>query len=449
MKKTTPVTTPVRKIVEKPDVAAGFPLYWHKRGYWMKKYRGHVLSYERDPDASLERWKADKKAIDERNELAQPKKRYLLRDAINLYLTRQKERHESGELSDVQFLKCRTELQIHLPKAVSINTPLNDFRAFDAGDDRPAILFSRIRAKAGNRGLNIMHRHVVIVRAMFKRAVKKKLMLPPDYGDNFELPKQRQLDHARHELDRTHGERHWSIGELRKILHEANEVGRERKTAHGIKPPRNPHILAQILLGLCAGFGSDDCSAIHESAIDFKTGVHKFPRAKNKQKRMAILPPVVLDAIQWSLKWRKPPADDDARGLLFRTDEGKRCNVAKRDSDGLGLSKLGRNDTIGKAFQRLVKRIGVAKYRTGFKTLRSHFRTMLVGAGIDEDIVRVLMGRPFRYPVDDYYIRGELRAELLKASKHLQKSLAFKRIQTPRPERHASRREPGASERSG
>jgi hypothetical protein len=91
----------------------------------------------------------------------------------------------------------------------------------------------------------------------------------------------------------------------------------------------------------------------------------------------------------------------------------------KRDKHGM-VSAVVRNDVIGKNFQRFVAgQKGMKRYRAGFKTLRAMARTMMIGAGVDPDLVAAVMGRRFRYPVDDYYIRGDLRSELVKLSGHI------------------------------
>lgn len=420
------VTTP-RKEIAKPDKPwEGFPLYWHPRGYWMKKYLGIELRYEADADKSFERWEIDKKRMDDGDGAAQVRRRFLLKDAINLYLTRQKQQMDDGEISPGRFAKCRAELEHHLPKSVATKIPLDAFRATSPLDDGPSRRFRAIRAKAISRGLNAAVKHIIIVRATLDYAVERKLMLPPDYGDSFNPPSQSRIDKERHERDAEHGDRLWDSGEIRKILGEADRVGRERKTSRGIKPPYNADIKAQILLALFAGFGSDDCSAVPENAVNFKTGVVKFPRVKNGRPRLVILPKLALDAIRWSIKHREPASDEAFARLLFRTAGGSKCNIAASESDDKGVKRVGRNDTIGKNFTRLLKRIGLNKYRTGFKTLRACCRTMLVGSGVNDDVVAVIMGRKFNRPVDDFYIRGELRSEMFKASKHIE-SVLFKK----------------------
>lgn len=419
-KTTTPVPTPIAKPQKPwPD----FPLYWHPRGYWMCKRDGREWRYEADAQRSYERYLVDQQARREGLVPARVVKRYALRDAVNLYLTRQHSRMNEGAISSSQFARCRRELEHHLPLAVSLRTPLMDFCADEAGDLRPGELFGRIRKQALKRGLQAAEKHITIVRACLDYAARKKLMRAPEYGDDFDKPSPSLIDRERNRRDLEHGERAWTIEELRRILAEAKRLSENRQTRKGIRPSRNPHLYAQILLALFCGFGSDDCCAVPEAAILRDRGVIKFPRVKNGRPRVAALPARVLEAIDWSLKYRARAATDDARHLLFRTAGGDRCNAVKNKSDERGVLSVGRNDGIGRNFTRLVKRIGLARRRTGFKTLRAMCRTLCVSSGVDNDLIAVVMGRRFTHKVDEYYLRGNLRDKLFQLAAHIENQL--------------------------
>lgn len=387
---------------------ADFPLYWHPRGYWMCRRWGRELRYTRDALQSYELYKRDMEAHRQGEPLA-IKSKYRLADAINYYLTRQKRRLEDGELGAVQFAKCRFELQQQLPLAIAVSTPLSDFTADYPADPRPGELFAKIRSRALKRGLSAAHRHITLVRAMLEYAAARKMMRSPDYGDDFHPPSKDRMDRQRHERDAKHGDRTWTLDELRVLLAAIKD--------------RNVHLYAQCLLALFAGFGSDDCSALPKGALRPRDGVVKFPRVKNGRPRVAALPKVVWDALAASQSKRAKPASKSAADLVFLTSNGTKCNAAKQISDEIGLLKSGRNDTIGVNFRRMLRRTGLERYRAGFKSLRSCCRTILLGANVDADIVAVIMGRPFRFPVDEYYIRGNLRQELVAAAKHIESKL--------------------------
>lgn len=424
-----------RKSVPAPEKPwPGFPLYWHPRGYWMCRRNKVEWRYTADALESFRQYTLDMEAAKSGAERQAQPARYLLKDAVNLYLTRQKRRLDDGEISQAQFARCRMELDTKLPEGVKLSTPLSAFRQSDPSDHGPASLFGAIRRRAVVRGLDAAHKHIVTVRAMLDYAATKRYMLPPDYGDDFDPPSQSAIDRKRYERDEEHGERAWTVDELRKMLAEAKARGDDKRRATGRNNlvRSNPHIYAQILLALFGGFGSDDLSAMKESQLDRERGVIRHRRAKTGRPCVCAIPSVVWQAIDASIAARPAATTDDAKGLLFRSQTGRRCNAAEVESDEKGIKKVGRNDTIGKNFQRFIKRINLHKKRTGFKTLRAMCRTLLTTSGVDDDIRRVIMGRKFRLPVDEYYLRGDLRAQLVAASKHIESQLFPKRTQSRR-----------------
>jgi hypothetical protein len=425
-----PTLTPTRarKIIPKPELPwPGFPLYWHPRGYWMCRRNGEAWNYEADANESYRRFVIDEENLRKGVAAEQPAKRFTLSDAVNLYLTRQKRRMDDGEIGKLQFAKCRGELMTWLPLAVKLSTPLTAFRSTSPDDYGPAKLFASIRSKAIARGLDAGHRHITIVRAALNYAAGKRLMALPDFGDDFDPPSQSRIERGRRDRDQKQGERAWTVAELRKMIAEAKRMASGRGAA------KNLHIEAQILLALFAALGSDDLSAMTESELDRKHGIVKRFRAKNGKPSIAALPPEAWAAIDVSIAARAKPSTDDAAGLLFRTSTGRRCNAAPTSDDDKGiLKRVGRNDTIGKNFQRFAKRIGLQKPRAGFKTLRAMCRTLMTGAGVDEDIRAAIMGRKLRYAADEYYLRGDLREKLFYARDVIHDQLFPKQIESPR-----------------
>lgn len=442
----TTLRTTLRPKLPKPEKPwPDFPLYWHPRGYWMKRYQGLELRYEADAIKSHERWQKDRVSMDSGGDTSKPRKRYTLRDVVNLYLTRQKRRLDEGDLSPAHFTKCRAELEFHLPKALSLNTPLESFRAKDPTDDSSAVLFQKIRSKCVARGLNAAAKHITIVRAAMDFAVGKRLMLPPSYGDDFDPPSAKRIAAERFRAIQIEGERTWTAEELRTVLKAADDLRTRTRKRRGEAAPENAHLYAQILLGLFAAYGSDDICAIPERALDLKTGVLKGFRAKDPSRpTLAIMPARVVEAIKFSVAHRSDATVEDAGPLMFRTVTGRPCNLASETKDECGILKtIGRNDTIAQNFKRLLKKIGLKKTKTGFKALRAACRTMLAGGGIHEDIIAVMMGRNFRYKVDDYYVRGDLRAEMTKAAEHIE-SVLFPNSKVTKPVKQTHARRKGS-----
>jgi integrase len=59
------------------------------------------------------------------------------------------------------------------------------------------------------------------------------------------------------------------------------------------------------------------------------------------------------------------------------------------------------------------------RHKVGFYTLRAMFRTAAVGCGADKDLIAVIKGQRFERAVDDYYLRGDLRAKLFQVVEHV------------------------------
>src|SRR6185312_3756741 len=111
----------------------------------------------------------------------------------------------------------------------------------------------QIREKSILRGLQAAHKHITIVRAALDFAASKKLMLPADYGDDFDTPSQSEINKDRIGRDNSTGERAWTENELREMIVQAKARGGERKTSRNNKIKENKHLYAQILLGLFGG----------------------------------------------------------------------------------------------------------------------------------------------------------------------------------------------------
>lgn len=399
-----------------------FPLNWHKRGYWRVKKNGKEIRYEADWQASYQRYLKDKEAW-EKGELApsQVSRGHMLQEAIDLFMDRQLERMDAGEISDVQLAKYRKEMDV-LRELVDPQMRLSRF----CGDEAPA-LFARIRDAAIKRGLVVAERHIYYVRKMFDFATKRGLMPPAYYGENFDKPSASLVARKKIEVEQKHGERAWSIDELRDIVHRAWET--------------NIHLFAQTMLGLNCGFGADDCALLRESMLERDKRLIRAYRGKTFRKRICPLWIETLDAIDASRADRPEPADPQMSDRIFLTKQG--LPVARkfvlRDEHGRPR-QTGRLDSIRLRFERLLdgldeearvvetmsKRAKISRpkmryhrFKVGFYTLRAMFRSLAVGCGVDHDLIAVVKGQKFARPVDEYYLRGDLRAELFRVTDHV------------------------------
>lgn len=485
-----------------------FPLYWCLRGYWACKRDSKEVRYTADWQESLRRFQRDEDA--RAQGLALPSQAHktggVVRDAVRVFLERQTERMDDGEISDVQLGKYRAECE-HFAAVVGAVTRLRRL----CGDEGPA-LFRRAKQAAVERGLVVAERHVYYVRKMLELANRRGLMPPANYGDAFDKPRPEQVARWKVEEEAQHGERAFTNEELREIV-----AGAWR---------RSPHLFAQVLLGLNAGFGADDCAILRDHMIDRDRTLIRSYRGKKMRKRVSPLWPVTLDAIDASRKLRPKPrarAKDDFGDRVFLTEDGDLVARKTVTKDDLGrVKRTARCDSIRLAFDRLVEELQAAhdgtrpldrverlvadgfffeprtseevsaelwrreqerdepelvgpkvvtrccndlaeagvlarkpgkrylavdgeavtarvrardamhkagrrmkfvRHKAGFYTLRAMFRSLAVGCGVDNDLIAVIKGQKFDRPVDEYYLRGDLRAKLFDVVDHVYREL--------------------------
>jgi len=436
----TPDSTPAKPEKPWPD----FPLYWHQRGYWMCKRQRREYRYEADPHASYARYLKDKEIWDAGAVPAQPMKGYLLADAINQFLSRQQNRLADGAINSRQFARYRKELEKHLLQAVPKTTRLQDFAS-----DRAPSLFRRIRATARAKGLESCRIHVTAVRAMLDHAARKRMMMAPDYGEDFDPPTVKQFRDQRNVERAEHGDRAWGIDELGAILVAAKKY--------------DPHLYAQILVGLNLAYSAADVAAMTEGVIDRKTRLVRFPRVKTGIDRIGVLWPETLRAIDASLRVKPKPASREYAKLLFLSPTGLPCVRRKEHFDKSNvLERVVRIDAINLDFKRMLERMDakrrkgnpdlkapdLKRHKTGFNTLRAMFRSLAVGAHQDPDAIAIVMGRQFARPIDEWYIRADLREKLEALSEHV-RSQVFKQTGESLPSDHAAHAGPASEKSSG
>lgn len=437
-------TPPARTPRNRPDVARPakpfpeFPLHWAKRGYWRIKRDGQHVNYTADAIQSYKLFLEDERlrTAGQAPPRTSIRTKSTLEDARNLFLSHQQKRMTDGKIGAVQMGKYRQELAVELPRAIDMSTRLSGF----ADEVLAPELFEVIHTKAMKRGLSAAERHICYVRAMLTRAAKKKLMLPPVYGEEneyFAKPTPEQIakaQRAKAALGGAQGSQSvWSMAEARRILAAAKAW--------------DVHVYAQLVCAALAAYTSADLAALPLSAIDRARGVIDFPRVKNGKRRLCPLVPVLLQAIDASLAARPTPAAPEFAGLVFLTRNGTPINQTKSKLDEHGrVIGTGRKDALNLNLRRLCERLDAlddkawAKRRKkrpadaarlrrpglGQKTFRAMNYHAGLGAGVDKDFLAVLRGRSFQFPIEEYYLRGELQTDLKKLVTHIAKTFDLK-----------------------
>jgi hypothetical protein len=408
------------KPAKQPKPWADFPLFWHCRGYWCVKRDGRQIAYTADWKESYDRYTKDEEARAKGQTAPSLMARgHELHEAVVLFLRRQRQRYDDGEISDVQLAKYRAELE-RFEELMGGTLRLTRL----CTEESPK-LFRKVREAAIERGLVVAERHIYYVKACLEMAAKRGLMPPAYYGDSFEKPTAEQRARHKLKLEQEHGERAWSAAELRAIVQGAYRKGE--------------HLLAQVLLGLNVGFGADDCALLRDRMLDRELRLIKDAyRGKTLRKRVCPMWPITLWAIDRSRSIRmNNPRDKKDADRVFLTENG--FPVARKlttlDEKGRVL-RTSRVDAVNLAYRRMIRKLEeksarfasqkdphpplkLRKYRAGFYTLRAMFRTLAVGCGVDNDLIAVIKGQKFARAVDEYYLRGDLRAKLFGVVEHV------------------------------
>jgi integrase len=215
---------------------------------------------------------------------------------------------------------------------------------------------------SGNKGLGVhaLNRAVTIIRGLFKYAYEADLLdKPMKYGTGFGKPSATLRRKARQSAELENGKRLFEPTHIVSLLNSASVPLR-----------------AMILLGINGGMGNSDCARLPVAAVDFERGIIEFNRPKTGIERVVPLWPESIEALQKALSNRPKPASKEASKLVFLTAFGRpwvRDNVHRTEHNG--FEKVVPVDSIGRAFGKLMRQIGLTRKGIGFYTLRHTFRT--------------------------------------------------------------------------
>jgi hypothetical protein len=265
-----------------------FPLWHHPEGGWAKKIRGKVHYFGFDAQAALAKYTAVKDDLEAgREPRAAQANGITVGRLVNLFLDRKQTRVAEGELTPGMFGEYYGACQ-------RVVTVFGGGRA--VSDLRPAD-FDRLRAAAADRlGPASLGKFVRMVKTLFAWGYKTaRLDVPVRTGEDFRQPPKRTLRRVR----RAKGERIVEAADARKLIEAADGP-----------------LKAMILLGLNAGFGATDCSALDRSALS-RPGWLKDTRPKTEEPRRAKLWPETIAALAAVAKTRPEPADPADRDAVF------------------------------------------------------------------------------------------------------------------------------------
>ncbi len=331
-----------------------FPLFPHATKRWAKKIRGKLYYFGPWDDwkGALENYNEKKDALYAgRKPRSDTSEGVTVKNVVNAFLRRKKERLEAGELSAHTWAKYKTAADL-------IIAAFGKHRlAVDLDADDFANLRKRMANKWGPHRLGDMIQNV---RSIFKHAHDSRLLpLPVCFGPDFVKPSRKVM--RVHRAER--GPNLFTASEVRRLIDAAG-----------------PTMRAMILLGINAGFGNADCGTLPLSAVDLEKGIIDFPRPKTGIPRRCALWPETIAAIRAVLEKRPAPKDEKDAGLVFLTLH--RGSWFKEEY----------TSPIVLEMRKLLKKLGInGRQRLGFYTLRHTFRTV-ADESKDQPAVDFIMG---------------------------------------------------------
>jgi integrase len=369
-----------------------FPLWLHPTGRWCRKIAGKFHYFGRDKDEALTEWLRVKDDLLANRPRPVKDGSVTVADLCNQFLTSKRNKIDTREVTP------RTWQSYHrsCSRLVAIVGGSRSAASLGPGDFE-AIRSALARARTGKaRSAVTLRGDVLNIRILFKYGFTNELLArPARFGDGFNLPKKEALRRARQEREAAHGKRLFRPDELRKVIEAADQPLR-----------------AMILLGVNAAFGASDCSALPETAIDWKAGWINFPRPKTAVERRCKLWPETVKALreaiaerdamtQKALKNGRPPVAPEDAGLVFLTRCRQRwVRVAIPTSEN-PQRKVSVADAVSCEFAKLLEAQGVKRPRLGFYALRHTFRTVADNLRDDPAVDRV-MGHTTGRMADDY-----------------------------------------------
>jgi integrase len=349
-----------------------FPLTAHKNGQWCKKICGKVWFFGvvTDPDGALNKYLAERDEIhagrDPRRGAASSRvspSELTVAELCNLFLHRQWERSERGEITKQHFedcVKACKRLVDHIGRfhRATAMTP-TDFAAYKATFPK-------------TWGAEMCGGHIQKIRSVFRWAAEAGVLPSmPAFGLDFRKPTSTEKRRERQKRQALRGGRlDFSSTEAKLLVSEADGWLR-----------------ACILLGLNAGFGNADCGRLSTQFFDVESGWYDLPREKTGIERRFPLWPETAEAIREAMRHRPIARSDEHDKLCFLTSHGKPVIPAVGKADGAAY----RGGALCQAFTKLAKRLKIDRSGRGFYSLRRTFETV-AGESRDQPAVDLVMG---------------------------------------------------------
>lgn len=355
-----------------------FPLTAHPNGQWCKKILGkiHFFGVWADPDSAHQNYLRIAEDLHAgRDPSPAAEGEFTVKELGNQFLAYQMQRVETGQIGGRWFEDCRRVVR-QFARSIGTARPVKSLTANDFLTYRRLIGSRGLR---GNQplGVHAITRTIVAIQGMFKWGVQTGVLEQlPRYGQAFAKPSAADVRRSRAKRERENGKKLFTADQIRALLGSATLT-----------------VKVAILLGINGGFGNTDCSALPRTAIDLDRGLIDFERPKTAVRRIVPLWPETVTAIRALLDGERPkPANDEAKPLLFRSEQGYALvRQTIQRSDDHEIKKVVYIDRLGDWFDRLLVELKLKRHGLGFYSLRHTFRTWADDCG-DQHAIHRIMG---------------------------------------------------------
>jgi integrase len=364
-----------RKAADRPKKPyPDFPLSPHATGAWQKKIRGKVHyfgKWARRVNGQLVRVEGDgwedalrlyKEQADDLHAGRTPRAvsgALTVAGLCNAFRTAKLRRLEAGELGQRMYEEYKETCDL-IVGAFGSKRLVDDLAADD---------FEALRADMAKRwGPVRLSNAITRVKSVFKYGVENGLVEKAvRFGSEFKKPGKAVL--RRHRAE--NGEKMLEADEIRRLL-----------GASPWAPLAGTQLRAMILLGINCGFGNADCATLRLSHVDLNRGWINYPRPKTGIPRRCPLWTETVAALREAIADQPESGDDDACGLVFRTERGTAY---------ICVSGTGRVDNVSISFRTLMRTAGLHRDGLGFYTLR-HVHRSIADAARDSVACDIIMG---------------------------------------------------------
>lgn len=336
-----------------------FPLFPHSKGYWCKKIKKIQLGfgswawpnrneYEKSWKAALKRYQKHQEDLARGEAVLNSDGQLNLDLLVDAFLTFKHDQADRKEISSRMFYEYVLALR-HFRNALGGELTIASL------EQAPGLISTYCAEVDARLGWHAFNKQMTLLRAMFRWAADplggNMLSVPFRMLGLFKKKGEKALRKAKRLKTADHGGEYVPAGELRCLL-----------TGAGIT------LRAQLLLGYFCAYGNTDCSDLPINAINRRPaselsipagwGLIHFPRPKTEVDRAAVVPPIVLKAIDDVLARRHSPLMKEWSSRLFITRFGYPFvrDRVWRDSEGI-IDRPVHIDSVGMIYSKLRLRV--------------------------------------------------------------------------------------------